>query len=136
MDWEECKSKKVVKETKVDKNLILSLIKGSDRKMKTNEMTPLNKDSASTKVCIIYDSLREILEAVSLKKGFKVYNHECYTGFLKDVLVLEKEWLDFDRFRRIRNSINYYGKDISIEEAKNIINEIIKLRKLLKEKFL
>ena len=44
--------------------------------------------------------------------------------------------LKFDRFRKIRNRINYYGKDISIEEVKEYVPEILIMIKELKEKYL
>ena len=47
-------------------------------------------------------------------------------------LIAEK----FDRFRKIRNGINYYGKNITSEECKENIKEIIKLINMLKEKYL
>ena len=37
--------------------------------------------------------------------------------------------LKFDKYRKIRNSINYYGKIISINEAKNVLDRIKKLRR-------
>ena len=38
----------------------------------------------------------------------------------------------FDRLRKIRNRINYYGNDISIEEVKEYKEEIITLIKKIK----
>jgi len=136
MNWDECKIKQFVKEVQIDKELISSLLEQSKKKLITDAFSPLNKDTASTKVSLNYDSLREILEAVAIKKGFKIYNHDCFSGFLKEILKLEKESFDFDRFRRIRNSINYYGKDISIDDAQKLINEIIELRSLILEVYL
>ena len=42
--------------------------------------------------------------------------------------------MKFDRYRRLRNGINYYGEDIDIETVKEAIIEIPKLIKEL-EKF-
>ena len=128
MNWNECKINQLVKEVKADFELIKSLIKQSDKKLITDEFSPLNKDTASTKFSNNYDSLREVLEALALQEGFKIYNQECFTGFLKEVLKLEKEGFDFDNLRRIRNSINYYGEDIFIEDARRLIKEIRVLR--------
>ena len=134
MNWEECRIRKFVKETKADEELIKSLLKTSEKKLITDKFSPVNEDTASTKFVVNYDSLREILEAVALKKGFKIYNHECFTGFLKEILNKELRAEEFDKFRRIRNAINYYGNDLTIENAKELINEITNLRsKLIKE---
>ena len=128
MNWEECKIKRLVKEVNLDVMLIKSLIEGSNNKLRTNELIPLTDMTASTKTGIAYDYLREILEALALQKGFKIYNHECFTGFLKELLNLEEESFEFDKFRKLRNGLNYYGKKITLEEAKSIINDMYKLK--------
>lgn len=134
MNWEECKLRRLVKEVKPDDGLIKSLINQSNKKLITDKFSPLNQNTASTKFCNNYDSLREIMEALSIRNGFKIYNHECIFGFINQVLKMEKESFDFDNIRKIRNSINYYGEDISIESARKLINEIIILRnKMLNE---
>lgn len=134
MDWKECKIKGFVKEAKQDAGLIESLISQSQKKLITDKFSPLNKDTASTKLCNNYDSLREVLEAIAIKKGYKIYNHDCFSGFLKEVLGLQEESFEFDNFRRLRNAINYYGKDIDLNDAKILITKILRLRsKLIKE---
>lgn len=136
MDWKECQDNELVKEAKKDENLISSLIKSSSRKFESNKRLKLDETTSGTKISIIYDSLREILETIAIKKGFKIYNHECYCSFL-DEICKEKSFSDkFNRFRKIRNSINYYGEDVSVEESKQIIQEIIELREELINKFL
>ena len=132
MNWGECKLKKLAKEVEADRALISSLIKQSKKKIITDKFSPLNEDTISMKFCNSYDSLREILEASALQRGFKIYNHECFVGFIREILRLEKESFDFDRFRKIRNSINYYGQDISVVDGKKLINEI----KFLREKII
>ncbi|MEK6826021.1 MAG: hypothetical protein AABX90_00155 [Nanoarchaeota archaeon] len=77
MDWKECCDKKIAKNVKLDKNLINSLKKTSENKLKSSEELILNEINAASKVSLAYDSLRELLEALSLKKGYKIYNHEC-----------------------------------------------------------
>ncbi len=99
-----------------------------------DSFSPLNEETVAAKFVVNYDSLREILEALALLKGFKIYNHECYVSFLSEIINLKNEAFKFNEFRRIRNSINYYGKDISVEEGKQLIKEVLELRtKLLGE---
>ncbi len=136
MDWEECKIKRYVKESLQDVDLINSLVNQSNKKIITDDFSPLNKDTSSTKFVNNYDSLREVLEAIAIKKGFKIYNHECFTAFLKEFMDLDSESIDFDNFRKIRNSINYYGEDITIEDAESLISKIRLLRKKLIKEFL
>lgn len=134
MDWQECKDKKFVKDVNIDENLIKSLIKSSEKRLESNNRLKLDETTSSTKISIVYESLREILEAFAIKKGFKIYNHECFCAFLKEICNDNYSSMNFDKFRKIRNKINYYGKDIPIKESEIIIKEIILLRKEIMNK--
>ena len=134
MDWLECNKKKFVKDVKIDKNLINSLIKSSGKKLSTQDSITLNDDTATSKVSLTYEALRELLEALAISNGFKIYNHECYCSFLKEILNNSQLADKFDNFRKIRNNINYYGKDLPGEEAKIILAEMKDLIQKIKEK--
>jgi len=86
MDWQECNMKKMVKSISADEELLKSLLKTSENKIISAELLVLNDTTANSKISLAYDSLRELLEALALKNGFKIYNHECYTAFLKEIL--------------------------------------------------
>mgnify|MGYP001577894721 CR=1 FL=1 len=128
MDWKECCNKRTAKKIEVDDNLISSLKKTSENRLKSSDELKMNDINACSKVSLAYDSLREILEALSIKNKYKIYNHECYTSFLKEILNESDKGDDFDEIRKVRNGINYYGKDITLEEAKDVIKKIKKLR--------
>ena len=128
MDWFECNKKRIVKEVNIDLDLINSLKKTSINKLNSENKLELDEITASSKISLAYDSLRELLEALALQNKFKIYNHECYTPFLKEILNEHKKAEEFDELRKIRNNINYYGKDISIIEAKEVIDRLEKLR--------
>lgn len=136
MDWVECKNKKIIKKVSLDRGLINSLIKTSKDKIKSQELLPITNVTASSKVSLAYDGLRELLEAIALEKGFKIYNHECFTAFLKEIIGNSDLGSRFDEIRKLRNQINYYGKKIDEERCKSAIQEIKYLfnefKKLLK----
>lgn len=133
MDWKECKIKKLVKETRPDNKFLESLRVQSEKKLKTAKRLETDEVTASTKFCDFYDSVRILLEAVALKNSLKIYNHECYKGFLGEVLGLTDVSLKFDKLRKIRNGINYYGEDLSPLDANNFISTLIEIRKQLEE---
>lgn len=136
MDWKSCIQRNVVKEVKEDNNLKEGLIKESQKKKETDKIIPLNDITASTKISIIYDVLRETLEAVAIVKGYKVYNHECYVYFLKEVLK-ESYWGDeFDQFSIIRNDLSYNGKNVTAAEAKLILEKMKALEEKITNKYL
>lgn len=131
MDWEECINKKVVKEAKEDKNLIKSTREIAEIKIKSADILPDNLYIG--KITLLYDALRAFLEVKALENGYKIYNHECFTAFLKEILKFNTEAYMFDKLRKARNSINYYGRKVSYEEASNIIADLQLLIKKFKK---
>ncbi len=128
IDWEECVKKRIVKDVSEDKNRIKSIRDIAQAKIISADYLP--EDHSISKITLLYDALRELLEALALEKGYKIYNHECYTAFLKEIINSSEKGDEFDKLRKIRNGINYYGKTVSILEAKSIIANI---KKLIKE---
>ena len=110
-------------------------MKMSDNSTATIHAMKINEVNASIVLTISYESLRELLEAMCLREGFKVYSHEAYTAYLKmknEIELAEK----FDRFRKLRNGVNYYGKSVSKEVSQKAVQEISRLNKKIKEKYL
>jgi len=133
MDWEECNNKGIVKVVKPDMNFIKSLIISSRNKLESESRLDMSDITAASKLSLAYDSLRELLEALALKKGYKVYNHECYTAFLKEIIRESRKGDEFDDVRKVRNALNYYGKSISAEEANTVISRIKNLRSFVSD---
>ena len=126
-----------VRKTYPDISLIKSLYENTLNDLKYLANQKINEISSRKIVANYYDCLRSILEAIAILDGYKVYQHEAFVFFLKEKGE-ELSSIKFDRFRDIRNRINYYGKDISVEEANEIIEDIKKqieylIRKYLKE---
>ena len=118
-----------------DIQLAKSMIKISDNRREAIRAIPITQNSASTIMANFYDCLREIVEAIGAREGYKVYSHEAYTYFLREKgesLIAEK----FDRFRKIRNRINYYGKPIDMASTTAHTAEIEKIIEELKQKYL
>lgn len=124
-----------VRKASKDDALAKSLLLSAENDLEFLNTLEVNENSARKLVSNFYDVLRSILEAISTLDGYKIYSHEAFTYFLREkgeMLIAEK----FDRFRKIRNDINYYGKTISIEEAKENITGITNLIDDIKNKYL
>lgn len=124
MDWKECCNRQIAKEIKADSDMADSLIESSANKFESAGKLERSNVTASSKVSLAYDSLRELLEALSIKKGHKIYNHECYTAFLKEIIGNSALGDEFDSIRKIRNAVNYYGKKLNVEEAAMLLKAI------------
>ena len=131
MDWKECCNKRTAKQVSQDGEMIQALLKSSKNKLESESKLEMGSVTASSKLSLAYDSLRELLEALALKKGYKVYNHECYAAFIKEVLGESEKGEEFDELRKERNSVNYYGKEIFEEEANATIERMKKLRNFM-----
>lgn len=135
MDWNECINKRIAKKKQIDEELIKSLIQQSNKKYKAYEKLKIEEDLVEVQFILVYDYLREILEALALKKGYKIENHEAYTPFLKEICNKEEESAKFDRLRFLRNGVQYYAKTLFIEEGKKLIKEALDLAKHIKEEY-
>ncbi|HIH26075.1 hypothetical protein J4476_05840 [Candidatus Woesearchaeota archaeon] len=123
MDWEKCNKQKLVKEIKTDPELVKSLIMQSNNKLYSSNLLELDIRTAASKFILVYDSLRELLEALAINKGYKIYNHDCYASFLNEIVKDENSAKIFDELRKIRNGINYYGNTISLKEGEALIKQ-------------
>ena len=128
MDWQECCNKRIVKETKEDKNKVSAMRRIALRKVEAAKNLSIEYFESS--ISLLYDTIRIFLEIIALEKGYRIYNHECYVAFLKEIMNKYEIADEFDKVRIIRNDLNYYGKELNFEEGKETIN---KLKTLIQE---
>jgi len=129
-DFESYIKNKKVKIRQVDINLAKSLridiIERSQKALKLDA-----KEFSKFMFENLYDSLREICDAILSINGFKSYSHEASIAYLKKFEISEKIIIELDRFRDKRNSSKYYGKSISEDDAKEIMDFYINYSKNL-----
>lgn len=135
MDLDDCYKKGFIRRVRENRELVKSLIEMSKSKEITVNSSDINRISISSYVSLAYESLREILEAVSISRGYKVTSHLCLGELLKS-LIKDFDFNNFDRFRYIRNGINYYGTMIEIKQGKEIIKKIFEMRRDVLNKYL
>jgi len=134
MNFENSLADGKAKKTMPNKIRASSLFKSSIQAIETARVIQLNQNTLKSILRELYEGLREYCEAIGYLKGYKFLDHESIGHFLRDVLNEQSVSMKFDRYRRLRNGINYYGEDIDIETVKEAIMEIPKLIKEL-EKF-
>ena len=135
MDLSDCFKKGLIKQTKIDRELIKSLIEMSNIKESAVKTAQINEENIPAYVSLAYDALRELLEAFCVLKGYKILSHICIGAFLKKE-IQEFDYDSFDRLRWIRNSINYYGQKVELEQGKEIINKLFIMKRTIFEKYL
>ncbi|MBI3334055.1 hypothetical protein HYZ97_01070 [Candidatus Pacearchaeota archaeon] len=135
MEFQEYIKKGIIRKTSPDKQLAKSLMKQSKQDKIFLDSLEITDLSARKIASNYYDILRSILEAIASLDGYKIYNHEGFTYYLqsKDEQKLASK---FDRLRKIRNNINYYGATMSKEEAEEIKSSVNELLPLVINKYL
>jgi hypothetical protein len=124
-----------VRRSSLDVSLIKSICKYTLDDLKYLETQEITEFSVRKIVVNYYECLRAILEAIASLDGYKIYFHEAFVSFLKEKGE-EINSIKFDRFRKIRNGINYYGRNISIEDANEVVKDIKILIEYLINKYL
>lgn len=68
-----------------------------------------------------YDAMWEAADSVLYLEGFKSFSHEASIVYLKKKGFYEQDIIEFDRFRKIRNGIKYYGEECDIQDAESAL---------------
>ena len=101
--------------------------------IETARIIRINQNALKSILRELYEGLREYCEAIGYLKGYKFLDHESIGYFLKDILKEQSLSMKFDRYRRLRNGINYYGEDVDIETIKEALTDIPEIVKRLEK---
>jgi len=101
-----------------------SLFRSSIQAIETAKEIPLTINTSKTILRELYEGLREYCEAIGYLNGYKFLDHESIGFFLRDILKAQSLFKKFDRYRKLRNGINYYGDNIDIETVREAVFEI------------
>ena len=74
-----------------------------------------------------YEAMREAADSLLYHDGFKSFSHEASIVYLLKKGFNEHDVSEFDRFRKIRNGIKYYGGDCDSEDAQEAIKMATKI---------
>lgn len=108
-----------------------SLIKASGEAIATAGKIQQDEGSYKSILRELYEGLRQYSEAIGFLKGYKFMSHEAITYFIDEILAERTISLKFDKYRKIRNGINYYGDDVALETVKEALKEIPEIIKAL-----
>jgi len=97
----------------------------------------LKESNASFRFEDGYEAIREALQAFLSIRGFKPYSHEAVIAFaIKERLISQSDIMASDRYREIRNDINYKGKKVTVNDAKEVIKFADRIIPLLESKLI
>lgn len=105
----------------VDKEKVKSIIESSIMTMSVVNTIPLVERSSILIFRETYESIRQLGDAKWWLLGYEPENHEVSMEILKEMEINEKTKLNhLNRFKRIRNDINYRGFKTTVDQAKEI----------------
>lgn len=113
-------NKKDVKKQSPDENLSKATLKGSLERLELSKSL-LNKVKAKYVLENAYEAMREAADSVLYVEGFKSFSHEASIVYLLKKGFNEQDIMEFDRFRKIRNGIKYYGGNCDESDAQSAI---------------
>ena len=111
-------------------SLVKSLVSDAIKRLNFYKKLKLNNENSKYVLENIYESLRELADAILIKDGYKSYSHEASIVYLLKYNLSSIDINKFDNFRKIRNNSKYYGKPVDLEDA----NEIVELSEKLLNK--
>lgn len=136
MNLSQAKQNGLIRKNTPDRYLAKNLVQSSLNGIKAVKQIHVDNITSVLVFRESYESLRQICEAIISLEGYKVYSHDTITIFLREYLNEESISFKFDRYRKLRNNINYYGKTIDIKETIEARKNIILLIFLLRTKYL
>ena len=136
MNFEEALRRGQIRKSRADKYLARSLFYSSKNAILSADMLRINKITSASILREYYEALRQICESIIALKGFQTHSHEAITIFLREQLSERKISIIFDRYRKLRNMINYYGRTVSVVDIENAKTEIANSVNILKKKYL
>ena len=115
-----------VRRVEPDPNLAKALYQRSKDHLQFIDPLKIDKIGCVSIMTLYYESLRVLIEGFCEEEGYKVFSHEAFTAYLKEK-GKEYEAEVFDRMRKIRNGINYYGEEITPEDVIQHKKDILKV---------
>ncbi len=133
MNFEQNIREGYAKKTPVNTLRAKSLIKSSKEAIATAKSIAIEDEKLKTIFREMYEGLREYCDALGYQRGYKFLSHEAITYFLSDILHEGAIAIKFDRLRKIRNGINYYGESVAKETVEETLKEVPEIINKLKK---
>ena len=126
-NFEEYLAKGVIRKGSVNRSRAEFLIKESEKSLrglnKRINIMKIDEDNANSIIKDCYDILIELIRAKLLLDGYNSsgqFAHEAEVSYLKKLGFSDNEVGFINDLRYFRNSINYYGKILSVEYAEQV----------------
>lgn len=121
-----------VKKQNIDRNLSKATFKECMDRLKFSKEL-FQKAKSKYVLENAYEAMREASDSLLYLEGFKSFSHEASIAYLFKKNFSEQDIIEFDRFRKIRNGIKYYGGDCEDSDAELAIKLAEKIIRRIKD---
>ncbi|TKJ17494.1 hypothetical protein CEE44_03085 [Candidatus Woesearchaeota archaeon B3_Woes] len=132
-DWEKSIEDGKVLKISLNQERAKSLMISSLKLLNIIEKIKLDKENGFFILTNYYDIILESLHALLYKKGYQSLDHLSIGYYIKDVLDNQEFFNIFDKYRKTRNKILYYGRNIDPETAQQGIKDLKRLYQFVKK---
>lgn len=116
-------TKKLLRQREPDIEKIKSILNSAKSTVIVTKKIPLTEESATVIFRELYEAIRQLGDAKWWLMGYEPNSHEVSLESLTGLDIKEKLKLNYlDRFRRIRNDVNYRGFRATSSQAKEILD--------------
>ncbi|KXB08305.1 hypothetical protein AKJ56_01535 [candidate division MSBL1 archaeon SCGC-AAA382N08] len=111
-----------VRREEPDPSKAKGLIQMATKDMERVKEEKINSQSSSYVFKNAYDVIRKSITALMALQGYSAFSHKAVIAYARDRLLLPKSKISkLDRFRRLRNNIQYRAENANTREAKEIV---------------
>lgn len=115
-------NKGLIRKRSPNERIAQTLLDSAKGKVSAAKMLPVQQNTASLLFIGIYESIRQIGDAMWWMLGYEPESHDISMKILLEAKIKNGLKLaQLDNFRRIRNDANYRGFEISVEQAREIL---------------
>lgn len=114
---------KILRPRQIDKERIKTIVESAKRNAKAALKYPLDDENATLIFRELYESIRQLGDALWWSNGYEPLNHEISLELLRELNIKYKIKLNYlERFKKIRHDANYRGYIVSVSQTKEIID--------------
>ena len=100
-----------------------SLINKARKRIEYIRAQILTEENADFLFEDIYECLREAIQSLMSKDGYKPYSHTVLVAYLKEhTSIPNQDSETFDRLRKIRNNAVYNAQEVSLAECQDALD--------------
>jgi hypothetical protein len=114
---------RILRTKQIDKETIKTLLSSSERIYDFIKSLVISENNSDIIFRELYEAIRQIGEARWRLLGYEPLNHEISLDGIIDLEIKNKIYLNhLQRFKKIRNDLNYRGIRVEVSQAKEIVD--------------